>query len=163
MTEPRSGMSKREIVRVLENMARLLEMREANAFEVLAFRNGAERFLEWEGDFEELLREDRLTEIEGIGKGLEKVIRELAIDGRSPEFEELHEGFPESIFELFQVSGLGAKKVKRLHAELGIDDLSSLEDAAKSERIRALKGFGAKSEEKILAALPYARRRLEEK
>ena len=111
------------------------------------------------GSLEGAIDARSLTEIPGVGNRLSAIVEELVRSGRSSAHEELRARFPETVLDLFQVRGLGAKKVARLYHELGIDGLDALEAAARAERIRSLSGFGAKSEERILAAIPRARER----
>ena len=52
-----------------------------------------------------------------------------------------------------RIPGLGPKRARQLHDQLGIDSIESLRAAAEAQQIRTVAGFGAKAEEKILAAL----------
>ena len=54
---------------------------------------------------------------------------------------------------LLRIQGLGPKAVKRLRAELGVQSIDDLRDALAEHKLRDLKGFGAKSEEKLAQAL----------
>jgi DNA polymerase (family 10) len=150
-------MEKTDVVRVLEEMAILLELADASPFEVMAFHNGARNLEEWEGDLRAAAVDKTLAEIPGIGKGLSAVISELVLDGRSAEHDRLRGLFPAGLLELLRVPGLGPKKVKALHRELGIDSLDGLERAAREQRIRGLKGFGPRSEERIITGVERAR------
>ena len=156
-------MDKDRIVAVLDEMALLLELAEANPFEIAAFRNGARNLEDWPGDLEEAVAAGSLTEIDGIGKGIAAVVTDLVRDGRSSKHDTLRGQFPERILELTRVPGLGVKKIKRLYRELDVDSLDALEQAARNGRIRALPGFGAKSEERILSGVERARRYLSER
>ena len=151
-------MDKAEIVRILEEMAVILEISEANPFEIMAYRNGARSIEDWEGDLSRAVQENSLTDISGIGKGLAGVITDLVLEGVSSEHRRLLGLFSEKLLDLLKLSGLGPKKIKTLNKELGIDGLDSLEQAAREKRIRSLKGFGPKSEERILAGIERFRR-----
>ena len=153
-------MEKNQIVTVLEEMSLLLELAEANAFEIMAYRNGAQSLDDWQGDLEEAIERGALTEIHGIGKGLAAVITDLARTGRSKKHDDLKGQFPQRLLELMRVPGLGVKKIRTLHRELHIDSLDALEQAARNGEIRALPGFGARSEERILSGVARARRYL---
>lgn len=151
-------MDKDAILRALEEMATILEIAEASPFEVMAYRNGAQNLDDWDGDLAQAVAEGTLTDIPGIGKKLSAVIGELVTTGASTEHRRLRGLFPESLLELLAVPGLGAKKIRALHRQLGIDSLDSLERAAHDQRIRGLRGFGARSEERILTGVERARR-----
>ncbi len=152
-------MKKEDVVRVLEEMAVLLELSDANRFEIIAHQNGARSLASWDGDLESAVREGALREIQGIGKGLASVITELVKSGRSSEHERLRGGFPEGVPDLVRVPGLGPKKIKALVTELGIDGLDALERAARDGRIRELAGFGQTSERRILERLERMKER----
>ena len=156
-------MDRDRVVAALDEMAVLLELAEANPFEIAAFRNGARNLEDWPGDLDAAVAEGSLTEIDGIGKGIAAVVTDLVRDGRSSKHQALREQFPERILELTRVPGLGVKKIRRLYQELDVDGLDTLEQAARDGRIRALAGFGAKSEERILSGIERARRYLAER
>jgi len=151
-------MERAGIVRVLEEMADLLELSEANPFEVRAHRNGARSLLEWEGDLAAAGRDGTLTKIPGIGKGLAAVIAELLERGSSTEHGRLRAVFPVGFVELLGVSGLGPKRLRVLHREIGIDNLDKLEEAARAGRIRSLSGFGEKLEAGLIRGVERLRR-----
>lgn len=152
-------MNKTEVIRILEDMAVLLELADANPFEVMAFRNGAQNLEDWEGDLVQAVSGETLTDIHGIGKGLAGVIAELVSTSTSKKYDELRSLFPETLPDLLRVPGLGIKKVKILYEQLGIDTLDSLAQAAQGQRIRGLNGFGPRSEERILTGVERARQR----
>ena len=154
-------MNKSDVVRILDDIATLLEFSEVSPFEIMAFRNGAQNLDDWEGDLKRAAEDGTLTDIPGIGKGLASVISELVLTGRSQKNDELRRLFPEGLLEVLAVPGLGVKKVKLLYEALGIDSLERLEEAARAHRIQTLKGFGARTEESILRRVERARRRKE--
>jgi len=151
-------MDKADVVRTLEEMAEILELTDANPFQILAYRNGAQNLDDWEGDLPRAVEEGSLTEIPGIGKGLSAMISDLVRQGRSDECERLRALLPGKLRELLHVSRLGPKRIRRLHQELGVDSVASLEQAIRDGRLRALRGFGAKTEEQILRGIDRARR-----
>ncbi len=97
-----------------------------------------------------------MTNIQGIGKDLAEKIVTLLETGDVPQRQELRSQVPASVLELLRVPGLGPKKAATLWKELNISSLDELRAAAEGHRIQALKGFGAKTEEAILAGLPLA-------
>lgn len=151
-------LDKQAILGVLREMADILEIADASVFEVMAYRNGAANLEDWDGDLHAAVREGTLTDLPGIGKGLSAVITDLATSGESAEHRRLRGLFPTTLLELLAVPGLGTRKVRSLHSQLGIDSLDALEAAARAQQIRELQGFGAKSEERILSGIERARR-----
>lgn len=151
-------MTNHEIAAVFEQIADLLEYQSANPFRVRAYRNGAKKI----GELTEPLAgiaddESRsLTDLEGIGKDLAEKIETLLTTGTLPMLEELQAQIPAGVLTLSRVPGVGPKKAAALHKELGISSLTELRAACEQQRVRGLKGFGAKTEETILKGLAIA-------
>jgi DNA polymerase (family X) len=151
-------MTKDEVGRVLQNIARLLELKGENPFKIRAYVNAA-RALEGLGeDLGKLIAEDRIREIEGIGKAIAEKITTLAQTGKLDYYDNLRETFPPDIFVLFELQGVGAKKIKALYEALGISSITKLERACQDGKIALLPGFGPKSAENILSAIEKYRR-----
>jgi DNA polymerase (family 10) len=91
-----------------------------------------------------------LQTIPGVGKGIALAIAELLETGEVAEFDELAEQVPDGVVAMLDVPDLGPKKAVRVWQELGVTSIDQLREAAEAGQIRGLKGFGAKSEEKIL-------------
>ena len=100
-----------------------------------------------------------LATIPGVGKSIAEKIAELLATGTMTYREELYAKTPVDVVALTSVEGVGPKAVRALYQELGVTDLATLEAAAESGRIRDLPRFGAKSEEKILRAIAFAKQR----
>lgn len=150
-------MDKATIVAVFSEMAVLLELKGENPFKCRAFENGARALQGTSEDLAQLVTDDRLTEIKGIGKGLAKAITELHTTGRFAEYDLLKRTVPPGLLDMLTLPGLGPKKVRLLSDELGIHSSGELEYACKENRLLKLKGFGPKSQEKILAAIRFVR------
>ena len=86
-------------------------------------------------------------------KGHAAVIEEYIKEGSSTVLKELKEEVPPGLIPLLQLPGLGGKKIAKLYKALGIEDVSSLEEACRTGKVQALPGFGKKTEEKILSAI----------
>jgi DNA polymerase (family 10) len=147
--------SRDHIVDVLENIALLLELKGENPFKTRAYRTGAEIVQSFPGDIVQKAIDNELDGIKGLGAALTQKIHELATTGQLTFYEKLRGEFPETIFELFEVQGLGAKKIKALHDTLGVGSLSDLKRVCESGEAAALPGFGERSIAKILEALAY--------
>ncbi len=151
-------MTNREIAAVFSQIADLLEFQAANPFRVRAYRNGAKKI----GDLNESLATiaadagRKLTDIDGIGKDLAEKICTLLDTGGLPMLEELQREIPAGVVILSQVPGVGPKKAVVLQRELGVNSLVELRAACEQQRIRVLKGYGAKTEEAILKGLAVA-------
>lgn len=143
-----------DIAAIFDEIADLLEIQEANPFRVRAYRNAA-RTIEGLGrDLRSLLHRDGvLPKMSGIGADLAAKIGEIAETGRCALLERLRKELPPAIVELLKIPGLGPKRVKALYHDLDVQTPEQLYRAARDGRIRALHGFGEKTERNILAAM----------
>ena len=150
-------MDNNAIARILREIADLLEIKDANAFKIRAYRNAADIAANHPHDLARL-DEPGLREIPGIGKDLAARIREMAETGDAAYHRELVAEFPPTILDLLNLQGVGPKTVAVLYREIGVRTLDDLEAAAKDGRVRAVRGMGAKKEELILKALEERKR-----
>lgn len=148
-----SNMTNIEIASILNELAYIMEINGKNKFKVRAYYNASRRIEELDEELHILAEDGELEKIKGIGKGIAAAIREILEEGYSPLLEELKEGLPDGLLELVNIPGLGPKRAHQLYEELSIDDLESLKKALNEGRVRSLKGFGKKSEEKLLKSL----------
>jgi DNA polymerase (family 10) len=151
-------MNKVEVARVLDEIAKYVELSEANRFKSLAFEKASRTIAALDRDPAEMLASGELQKTPGIGKTTAAVVEEVLRTGKSRYLEELRKQYPPGIFELLRVPQLGLKKVGILHEKLGIGSLDELA-ACKAGRLRTLRGFGEKTEQKILQGIAYARKR----
>ena len=98
----------------------------------------------------------QLTDLEGIGQDLADKVTTLVETGELPQLQQLLETTPESVLALLRIPGLGPKKAAALHTQLGITTLEQLQAACEAGRVQELKGFGAKTEQMILAGIQLA-------
>jgi DNA polymerase (family 10) len=151
-------MTNRDIAATFDEVADLLEFQDANPFRVRAYRNAARRI----GDFPEPLAavvadpQRDVTDLEGIGKDLAEKIAKLVTSGKLALLEELRSQVPPGVMALLRIPGLGPKKAAALHKQLKIDSLDMLRAACEADQVSGLKGFGAKTQEKILAGIDFA-------
>jgi DNA polymerase (family 10) len=146
-------MDKKEVAAVLEEIALLLDLAGENPFKVRAYEAGARAVLTFPGDLAAALGSGELAQVKGIGKSLARVIEELLTRGEAALYRELKDKTPAGLLELLRVPGLGPKKARVLFDELHLTSLGELEYACRENRLVGLPGFGAKSQEKIKAAL----------
>jgi DNA polymerase (family 10) len=151
-------MNKKEIQDALEEIALLLELKGENPFKVRAHQNAARALETTAEDIAALIDTGTLRKIKGIGEGLAKKIEEMSATGRSTLLDKLRAEFPDTIFELFRVPGLGPKKIRALHDQLGVSSLGELEYACRENRLLELSGFGAATQEKVLQGIDFVRR-----
>jgi DNA polymerase (family 10) len=148
-------LDKMRIAAILDEIGTFLELKGENPFRCQAYHNAARAIAQLEGDLGEWIEQKRLTEIPGIGKDLALKIETLYKTGRLEQYEELRREIPAGLLELLRVPGLGPKKAKALYDNLGIDSLSKLRQACQEGRVAKLRGFGEKTQQKILEGLAF--------
>jgi DNA polymerase (family 10) len=150
-------MTKGEIAELFEEIADLLDLKGDNPFRIRAYRNAARALDGLTEDLHKLIKEDRLTEIRGIGKDLAQKITEFATTDQCKAYEELKASLPPGLLQMVRIPGFGPKRAKILHDTLKIDTIEKLEAACRDGRIAGLKGFGEKSQQKILEGIARVR------
>ena len=148
-------MDRHELARIFNEIGTLLELQGENPFKSRAYYNAARTIENLSADLEELLREERLAEIPGFGPAVIQKIKEWSQTGSIAYYENLKSAIPSGLVELLGIPGLGPKKINQIHQALGIDNLEELEAACAANRLAALPGFGAKTQEKIAAGIGF--------
>lgn len=144
------NIHKKDVIKLLENIAVHMELKGENPFKIAAFRKAANAL---ETDDRSLSSIEDFTKIPGIGKGTAAVITEFIEAGKSETLEQLQTEVPQGLIPLLKLPGLGGKKIAKLYKELGVTDVDSLKTACMEEKVQELAGFGKKTEEKILAGI----------
>jgi DNA polymerase (family 10) len=150
-------MRNKEVAKKFYELAKLSEIAGENPFKIRAYLEAARRIENLTVPIEDLAKENKLTEIKGIGKSIAEKIDQYLKTGKIEKLEMLKEKIPESLLELEKVPGLGAKRAKILYDTLGIKSVEELRKAAEEGRISKLPGFGEKTEKKILEGLTSMR------
>ncbi|MDD3520423.1 MAG: DNA polymerase/3'-5' exonuclease PolX [Actinomycetota bacterium] len=146
-------MDKNSIIKALEEIAVMLELKNDNPFKIRAYRNAAHALETADIEINENTKIDELTIINGIGKSIAENILEFAT-GNNPDFyDELKESFTPQMLELLNIPTLGPKKVRYLFDNLGIAGIDDLEDAIGSNKLVDLPNFGKKTQENILKGI----------
>lgn len=159
--------SRNQISTALHQMAVLLELSGANMFRTRSYQNGSRLIGSLSQDLGELVASGELFELKGIGKGLGSAISQAVGEGRWPEdWVDLHENTPEGLIEMLGIPGVGPKKIKILHDQLGVLSVADLQESCVKNEVAPMKGFGAKSQQRILDGIDLlarfsARRRLD--
>ena len=130
----------------------MLDEGDPQSFRVRAYESAAQAIAAQANDLGTLSTTE-LLKIEGIGKSTAAKIKELLEGGKVEKLEGLRAKHPPSVVALLRIQGLGPKAVNKLRAELGVLSIEDLKKALAEKKLRALKGFGEKSEEKLGASL----------
>ncbi len=150
---PAPELSNAAIADALEELGDLYELDGAIVHRVLAYRTAARSVRDASVSVAALARQGRASELPGIGSTLQEKIVALLESGAIPAAERLRAQFPAGLVAVTRLPGLGAKRARLLHSELGVDSLEKLREAAVAQRIRTVRGLGPKLEERVLAAL----------
>jgi len=143
------------IVSILADIGKLLEIKGENAFKWRAYENAARALADHIADLDQMIAEGRLREIRGIGEAIAAKVNEYYATGRMQYYEDLKNEFPGSLLELTGIPNLGPKKIKLLFETLSIATVGELEYACRENRLVNLTGFGEKTQEKILKGIEF--------
>ena len=153
MAEKRTQLDKFGIAAALQEIARLMELKGGQyRFKAKAYNAGA-RSIQAVGNLDRLVKHNLLTTLPRIGGALASQISQLYLTGESSVLNQLRKEFPPGVVELSTVPGLSLSKVQQLHEQLGISSVAELKAAAEAGQIRDLKGFGPKTEQRLLEVL----------
>ena len=151
------NFSNSQISEILNEMAIMHEIKGVQ-FKPRAYERAAQTVASLDEEISDVFKKGglaALVEISGIGKGIAKHMEELFTTGHFKEYEKIKKEIPVNVVELVRVEGVGSKSVGVLWRELKIKNINELEKAARAGKIRELKGFGEKTERKILAGIEF--------
>jgi DNA polymerase (family 10) len=152
-------MTNQQLANIFEKIADLLEIKGENIYKILAYRKAGDSLNNLNRDVNEIWKEGKLTELEGVGKAIAEKIDELLSTGHLTFLDNLESEVPASLAELLQVPDLGPKKITLFWKQLGITNIIELDHAAREGKLRSLPGMGDKSEAKIIAGIEALARR----
>lgn len=148
-------METERVAQIIEEMGTLLEVQGENPFRCRAYHNAAIALRGLPADITPMITDGSLAEVQGIGKAMFEKIAQLVTSGQLPAYDELRRTTPPGLRALMNVPGLGPKKIKILRDELKIASLADLRTAAETGKIAPLKGFGEKTQAKILEGITF--------
>ncbi|HEV7395322.1 MAG TPA: PHP domain-containing protein, partial [Pyrinomonadaceae bacterium] len=146
------------IAAALQEIGILLELKGGRYFQARAYKAAARVVAELEASLASLIEDNRLTAISGIGSAIAAQIKELHRTGTSRMLEQLRTELPRGALELATVPGLSLKKIQQLQDALGISSVAELKAACEIGKVRTVKGFGPKTEQKLLEAVAQAKK-----
>lgn len=148
-------MTQDEVAAALDEIGTLLALKGENSFRCNAYHNAARAIQQVPGDLKELVTTNKLTGIRHIGESMQQKIATLVTTGQLPELVELRAATPPGLLQMLRLPGMGPKKVKALFDALGIDDIEKLRAACEAGDVAKLKGFGEKTQQKILEGIAF--------
>jgi DNA polymerase (family 10) len=146
-----------DIAKLLEEFGQRSALRGGNPYRARAYRRAAESLLALSTPLAQLIAEDRLQEIPGVGNAIADIIKRMHRSGTHPALEAMRQEVPAGMLEMMRVPGLRPDQVLRLYQKLGLSSLAELEEAARTDRIKGTKGLGAALQNKILQGLEIRR------
>ncbi len=146
-------MNNKEIVKVFQDIADLLELKGENLFKIRAYQRAAFSIEHLSEEVEQLVSENRLREIPGIGEAIGKKISELVATHRLRYYDELKSEFPKGISALLNIPNVGPKTAMLLTRKLNIETVDDLERAIKSGKVAMLPRMGDKTSDNILRSI----------
>ena len=147
-----------EISILLREISDRMTLSGGNPYRAKAYRRAADNLALSIMPLERLIAEDRLTEIPGIGDALAAVITNLHKTGEHPSLEKMRAETPEGVLEMLRLPGLRPDRIKKLYTDLRIASVADLEEAARSDRLKSIKGFGPAFQAKVLQGIEMNRR-----
>jgi DNA polymerase (family 10) len=146
-----------QIAGLLRELSQRTALRGGSPYRAKAYARAADNLLALSVPLDQLIADDRLQEIPGVGEAIAGIIKRIYTTGSYPALESIRKDVPEGVLELLTIPGLRPDKILKLHQTLGINSLAELEEAAKAGRVRSAKGLGAALETKILQGLDLRR------
>ncbi len=152
-------MKNSEVAKVFQDIADLLELKGENRFKIRAYQKAVRSIEYLPVEVEQLLAENRLKEVPGVGEAITKKITELVTTGHLGYYEKLKAEFPNGISTLLDIPGVGPKTAMLLSSELGIKSVDELEAAIITGKVASLPRMGDKVTENILSHIQSLRRK----
>src|SRR5215210_3250497 len=153
-----AGLDAAAVARLLVEFGRRMELTGENPYRARAYSKAAESLRALTEPLEDLVAQGRLREISGVGEGIAERIKTLQRTGTHPKLETLRAQVPAGVLEMLNLPGLRADRVLKIHQELGIASLQELEQAARYDKLKGVKGLGPALQRKILEGLEILRR-----
>src|SRR3954470_16552561 len=146
------------VAKLLAEYAARTALRGGNPYRARAYNQAAENLVAVSEPLAKVVAEGRLRDIPGVGEAIADIIATLHATGTHPTLEKMRKEVPEGVLEMLAIPGLRPDKALKLHQELGISSIQELEQAAKQDRLKPIKGLGGALQAKILQGIEIRRR-----
>ena len=148
-------MDNRALTRAFKLAAQLMELHDENPFKIRAIEGTASALDALSFPVSEVERSG-LPDRTGLSKTAAAKVAELLDTGTFSDLQRLLEVTPPGVVEMLGIKGIGPKKIRSLWRELGLETIEQLREAAETDQVSKLKGFGKKTQDSILEALEFA-------
>ncbi len=149
------ALTNQQVAKKLEEIGTLMRLAGENEFRARAFDNAARTIESLDGDINTYIDNKNLTDIKGIGKSIAEDIYNFAEKGSIPVLDDLHNRVPKELIKWLDISGMGPKKIYKIHKELDITTIDELKEKVKDGSVAKLSGLGEKSAEKIMKSIEW--------
>jgi DNA polymerase (family 10) len=148
-------MTTRDVAAALDEIGVLLQLKGEDDFRSRAYAAASRAIEQLPGDMRAMVADGSLSKVRGIGEAIRDKVTTLVTTGRLPYLDDLRASIPPGLLAMLRINGVGPKKVRAIHHELGVDTVAGLKAACEDGSLAKLKGFGAKTAEKILAGIAF--------
>jgi DNA polymerase (family X) len=138
----------------LSLLSKLMDIHGENEFKSKSYASAAFA-LEKLPDPVAAMTPEKIMGVRGIGKGVGEKVIELLNTGNLEALNEILEKTPAGILDMLKIKGLGPKKIHAIWKELQIDSIEDLKQACLENKIAPAKGFGEKTQNKILESIQF--------
>ena len=146
-------MQNQLVAGIFRDIAKILEVKGDNPFRIRAYERAAQNIEGLVEGIENLVKEDRLTDIAGVGPDLSNKIKEFVETGKLKAYDDLKKSIPEGLLELLNIPSVGPKTAKLLCEKLNIKSIADLEKAIEKNKLRGIFGIKEKTVENILKGI----------
>jgi DNA polymerase (family X) len=145
------------VAALLREFGQRSALRGGNPFRAKAYARAADNLLTLSPPLDQVIEQDRLREIPGVGDAIADIVKKLHATGTHPALETMRKEIPSGVLEMLTIPGLRPDKVLKLYRELGLSSLAELEQAAREDRLQKIKGLGVSLQTKILRGVEMRR------
>jgi DNA polymerase (family 10) len=146
-----------EVARLLHEFGQRTALRGGNPYRAKAYTRAAENLIALTEPLKDVVAQNRLKEIPGVGDAIADIVTKLHQKGGHPALDRMRKEIPAKALEIMNIPGLRPDKVLKLYKELGISSIEELEKAAKEDRLKPVKGLGPALQRKILQGIEIRR------
>jgi DNA polymerase (family X) len=145
------------VVKLLREFGQRSSLRGGNPYRAKAYARAADSLAALALPLDQLIAENRLQEIPGVGAAIADIVTKLHKTGTHPSLEAMRKEIPAGVLEMLSVPGLRPDKVLKLYQALGISSLAELEETVRADRLKGIKGLGPGLQAKILRNIEIGR------
>lgn len=146
-------MKNRELAKIFERMADILEFKGENVFKINAYRKAARALKDLAIDVQQIKEQGELMKMPGVGSGIAKKIAEYLETGQMKKYQEVSQGISDELINMLRIPGMGPKTLALINKEFKISSIPELEKSLLEGKLRDLPGMGKKKEENILRGI----------